>query len=245
MKKKSIDHLHWEDGDLGNSAVTGVHSSPPALVPVQEIVLEQSQGATAAECVKHDLYMSRKHAAYSAAYLARAGWQLAQEKFRIGHGGWEKWCQEDAGISSKTADRYIKFFNATVGEWRKAQGLANSMVAELTDKMIAAATAELEYKTGTQAMIELGIIKRPDGWGGDGRGQGRKSAAVAAEDALSDSDAATVMWRDAVVVFEQNRAAFRSAARDLRPDVARHFLAELEMLVDALKERVGGKRGGR
>ena len=57
--------------------------------------------------------------------------------------------------------------------------------------------------------------------------------------ALSDADAATVMWRDAMEIFERERSAFRSAARDLNVNVAKKFLEELKMLVDALTERVG------
>ena len=58
-------------------------------------------------------------------------------------------------------------------------------------------------------------------------------------EALSDADAATVMWRDAMEIFERERSAFRSAARDLNVNVAKKFLEELKMLVDALTERVG------
>ncbi|MBO7688425.1 MAG: hypothetical protein J6V72_18730, partial [Kiritimatiellae bacterium] len=92
-------------------------------------------------------------------------------------------------------------------------------------------------------MIELGIVKSPAGWGGELEGAGRKAAAAAAaaEDGLSDQDSATVMWINAMAPFERDRAAFHSAALDLRPEVARRFLSELEMLVDTLEESVGGK----
>jgi len=229
-KKQKFDP--WEDGRVTPTELATLADTPA-------IVLEQPP-AEPAESVKYDLSMSRKHSAYSAAYLARAGWTLAQSKVSIAHGGWEKWCRESVGISDDTADRYIKFYHATVGKWRESQGLANTIVAELTDKMIAAATRELDYKTGTQAMIELGIIKRPEKWGGEREGAGRKAAAAAAaaEDGLSDQDSATVMWINAMAPFERDRAAFHSAARDLRPEVARRFLSELEMLEGALKEHL-------
>ncbi len=60
----------------------------------------------------------------------------------------------------------------------------------------------------------------------------------ASGDGLTDGDAATRMWMDAMKVFEQNRAAFHSAARDLNTGVAKKFLGELEMLVDALRKRL-------
>ncbi len=56
------------------------------------------------------------------------------------------------------------------------------------------------------------------------------------------SDSATLMWIEAMRPFEQNRAAFHSAARDLNPNVAARFLEELRMLERTLDERV---RGGR
>ena len=55
---------------------------------------------------------------------------------------------------------------------------------------------------------------------------------------LSDADAATVMWRDAMEIFELKRSAFCSSARDLNVNVAKKFLEELKMLVESLTERV-------
>ena len=83
---------------------------------------------------------------------------------------------------------------------------------------------------------------------GDGAQQGgkkkrkpRKVVAVAEGEGLSMSDSATVMWADAMRTFEMNRAAFHSAARDLKPMVARKFLSELKMLVDALEKTIDGE----
>ena len=75
---------------------------------------------------------------------------------------------------------------------------------------------------------------------GEERGSRKRKAAAAAAAAggLSNADAATVMWAAAMEPFGKNRAAFHSAARDLPLPVARKHLAELEMLVDALKARL-------
>ena len=158
--------------------------------------------------------------------------------------GWKSWCRETVGISEDTANRYIQFYNKTVTRWRESQGLANAMVAELTDKMIAAATADIDANTATGAMIELGIVKRPPGWGGAREGAGRKDAAAAAAAGygLDMGDSATLMWMEAMKPFEANRAAFHSAARDLNPNVAARFLEELRMLERTLDERVKGAR---
>ena len=71
----------------------------------------------------------------------------------------------------------------------------------------------------------------------------KKKAAkkVASGEGLSMGDSATMLWAGAMRVFEEHRAAFHSAARDLRKDVAGKFLEELKMLVGALEERVGKK----
>lgn len=213
---------------------------------LQEMHLEIPQVATPAEAVRFDLEMAKKHGAMTLAYLARAGWRLACEKQGAGYGAWENWIEKNVGISKKTADRYIAFYYSTVGEHLRAQGTAHRLVENLTDKMIEEATAGLESKTATGAMIELGIVKRPPGWGGEREGAGRKAAAAAAAaasgDGLTMSDSATVMWIEAMRPFEQNRAAFHSAARDLNPNVAARFLEELRMLERTLDERV---RGGR
>ena len=211
---------------------------------LQEIHLETPQSATPAESVNFDLCMAKKHGALTLAYLARAGWKLACEKQALQHGEWKKWCKEEVAISWDTADRYIKFYYSTVGEHLRAQGTAHRLVENLTDKMIEEATAGLESKTATGAMIELGIVKRPPGWGGEREGAGRTAAAAAAVsgDGLDMGDSATLMWLDAMRPFEQNRAAFHSAARDLNPNVAARFLEELRMLERTLSERVKGGR---
>lgn len=77
----------------------------------------------------------------------------------------------------------------------------------------------------------------------EGKPKAKKKAAkkVASGEWLSMGDSATMLWAGAMRVFEENRAAFHSAARDLRKDVAGKFLEELKMLVGALEERVGKK----
>ena len=215
-------------------------------LPAVPIHLETPQSATPAESVNFDLCMAKKHGALTLAYLARAGWKLACEKQALQHGEWRAWCEGSVGVSHDTADRYIKFYYSTVGEHLRAQGTAHRLVENLTDKMIEEATAGLESKTATGAMIELGIVKRPPGWGGEREGAGRKAAAAAeaaaSGEGLTMSESATLMWIEAMRPFEQNRAAFHSAARDLNPNVAARFLEELRMLERTLDERVKGGR---
>ena len=233
MKK---DCMAFEEG---TEKALAIDANIPALV------LEHPTCTTTAEAVRFDLAMAKQHGALTLAYLARAGWRLACEKESVGHGAWMDMCKE-LGISADTAGRYIKFYYSTVGEHLRAQGTAHRLVENLTDAMIEEATAGLESKTATGAMIELGIVKRPPGWGGERERAGRKAAAAAeaaaSGEGLTMSDSATVMWIEAMRPFEQNRAAFHSAARDLNPNVAARFLEELRMLERTLDERV---RGGR
>lgn len=149
--------------------------------------LEPAPAGTAAEAVKFDLGMAKRHGALTLAYLARAGWRLACEKEGVGHGEWLVMCEKDIGISADTASRYIKFYHATVGAHLRAQGAAHRLVDNLTDAMIEEACAGLESKTATGAMIELGIVKRPANWGGARDGAGRKPRDAEAEAAELDA----------------------------------------------------------
>ena len=216
-----------------------IMTSPAALPAAREFVLEATDGS-AADCIRFDIGMARHHGSLSVAYLARAGWRLAHEKASLAYGAWDSWCTDRCGITRVTADRYIAFYHATVGKWREAQGLANSMVEELTDKMIAAATAGLEYKTGTKAMEDLGIIRRPKGWGGERAGAGRKSKTVEEElDEVANSEAGmfSAAWGaiEELLRLSQERDLFRrlSAAHFAQVsgalgDLAKASAAELE-----------------
>ena len=74
---------------------------------------------------------------------------------------------------------------------------------DLTDKMIAEATAGLESKTATGAMIELGIVKRPPGWGGAREGAGRK-AELAAIPQLTQREEAAAIWTRVMCMIDKS-----------------------------------------
>jgi len=174
---------------LNDAAAAPVVASVPAVASVPVLPLEPAPAGTAAEAVKFDLGMAKRHGALTLAYLARAGWRLACEKEGVAHGEWYDLC-ETIGISAETARRYIDFYYSTVGAHLHAQGIGRRLVDNLTDAMIEEATAGLESKTATGAMIELGIVKRPANWGGARENAGRKSkddAEVSAEKAVSEA----------------------------------------------------------
>lgn len=203
------------------------------------LVLEHPVCATPAEAVRFDLGMARHHGSLTLAYLARAGWRLACEKQGVGHGAWLTWCKDELGMSDDTASRYIKFYYSTVGEHLHAQGLGNRLVDELTDKMIEDATAGLESKTATGAMIELGIIKSNPNHGGAREGAGRKAALPK----LSPTQEAETLWAQAMVVFD--KPSLKDAIRYLGEKAATVCLDRVAELADALKLQVRELRGVR
>lgn len=206
---------------------------------LQEMHLEIPQVATTAESVNFDLCMAKKHGALTLAYLARAGWKLACEKQALPHGEWKTWCKEEVAISWDTADRYIKFYYSTVGEHLRAQGTAHRLVENLTDKMIEEATAGLESKTATGAMIELGIVKRPPGWGGEREGAGRKAALPT----ISQAQAAEQIWTDVMNIL--GRATVLDAVPLLGEKAAAVCLDRVAELERALRRQVAELKGGR
>ena len=219
----------------------------PSALSVREVALEAPASATPAEYISFDLGMAKRCATASIYYLVRAGWRLAFERQGMAHGAWVAFCQESVGISDDTARRYIKFFQETVGKFRTNHGLP-AMVTELTDKMIAAATADIESKTATGAMIELGVMRRPPGHGGARPGAGRKpkDADVAAElEKVATLEPA--LWAsskgalDTLVQLDAERDVFRRLTDDHLATVS-GILADLaKKAAKALEQRLSGK----
>lgn len=190
------------------------------------------------------LHTSFIHSAVSAKIRAiQCGWVLAAQRERIGHGQWMDWIEENLDFSDRTVRKYIDAFETTVGTYRRQQRRPLPLSVEPTMEEIEEATKVTKEKPLAALLRDTGVVENNPNHGGVREGAGRKAAAAAAaaEDGLSDQDSATVMWINAMAPFERDRAAFHSAARDLRPEVARRFLSELEMLVDTLEESVGGK----
>lgn len=180
-----------------------------SALTVCETALEAPAGSTPAECIRFDLGMANHHAALSLNYLARAGWRLASEKQGMAHGAWIPFCRNSVGINEDTANRYIDCYQKTVGQYRIDHG-QSAMVTELTDKMISVATVGLEYKTATQAMMDLGIIKRPKNWGGEREGAGRKpkdaeteAAELAAIPQLTQREEAAAIWTRVMCMIDK------------------------------------------
>lgn len=173
-------------------------------------------GGTPAERINTYVREAQRHGRIALEYLVKAGWELLIQKQSIGHGGWLLWCKNNLVISDKTADRYIQFYQRTLGDKRSEARIA--ITREPTEKELADATAGMEYKTATQAMVDMGIVKRPEAWGGPGRGQGRKP---------KDADVASEL--EAVATMEPVLWASSKGALDTlrRLDVEKDFMHRL------------------
>ena len=160
-------------------------SQVAAVAPVAETVtpevlpsayeIEECNSTDAAERVR--FHLSKAHVAANVAlkHIIAAGQELAIQKQLLGYGQWDAWCTEKIEISKRTADKYIETFQKTVGVQRSSQKIP--LDAKLLNKELDAATVGMEEKTVRQAMLELGVIKRPSGWGGGREGAGRKAKA--------------------------------------------------------------------
>ena len=153
--------------------------------------------------VKAHLAAAALFSRLSLAHAIAAGWLLYSHKLHTPHGGWQAWCRDALGVSHKTADNYIGLFMATVGAARNIDGvpLENSV----SPRELEFATCGMEDKSVTRAMIDLGVVKRKDNWGGDrreavaanGNAVGRRAKGSPAEvakelDAAANSEA--LLW---------------------------------------------------
>jgi hypothetical protein len=86
-------------------------------------------------------------------------------------------------------------FERTVGVLRSEQGVP--LEKKILKKELEAATVGLEQKSATQAMIEMGIVKRSASWGGSREGAGRKAkseAETVAEKLEAIAQNETLLW---------------------------------------------------
>lgn len=192
-------------------------------------------GGTPAERINTYVREAQRHGRIALEYLVKAGWELLIQKQSIGHGGWLAWCKNNLCISNDTADRYIQFYQRTLGDKRSEARIA--ITREPTKKELADATAGMEYKTATQAMVDMGIVKRPAAWGGAGRGQGRKPKDNA--DVVSELEAVATMEP---VLWASSKGALDTLRRlDVEKDFMRrlsdeHLATVSELLSDLAKK---------
>ena len=197
--------------------------------------IEEPESASAGERISYHVGMAQHHGRQALAHLMLAGWELAKQKQAVGYGGWKAWCAANLDMSQDTADRYIMFFSKTIGAARNAAQIP--FAKKPTAKELAAATVGMEQKSATRAMVDLDIIKRPEGWGGNNRGQGRKpkgDAEVAAElEAVARNEA--VLWAAAKGALDT--LSRLDAEKDLFNRLAGEHLATVSKLLADLSKR--------
>lgn len=198
--------------------------------------------ADAAERIRFHLSRARVAADVALKHIIEAGWELAKQKQILGYGQWSAWCKEKLCISQDSADRYIATFQKTVGAARAEQSI--SLDKKLLKKELDAATEGLEEKTVRQAMIEIGVIRRPDGWGGKREDAGRKPKDVA-EELKKVAENETIIWAaskgalDTLVRLDAERDLFHRLTDEHLATVA-GLLADLSKKANkSLKGRVG------
>ncbi len=196
--------------------------------------IEECNSTDAAERVR--FHLSKAHVAANVAmkHIIEAGRELAIQKQLLGHGQWIDWCATKLEISYKTAERYIDTFQRTIGVKRIEQGV--SLDAKLLKKELDAATVGMEEKTVRQAMLELGVIKRPSGWGGGREGAGRKSKAKdEAEEVSAQLDAVVNSPALLIASIREPLATVYKSWRE-RDVFARIDLKDLGQVAATLKE---------
>lgn len=217
--------------------------TPEVVAPLDNI--DEPDYNTPGERIRYHVGMAQHHGRLALAHLILAGWELSKQKQAIGYGGWVEWCDKNLQISRHTADRYIQFYQKTVGEARNAAAIP--LAKKPTIKELSAATVGMEQKSATRAMIDLGVIKRPKDWGGEREGAGRKSkgdAEVAAElKAVAENE--SVIWASAkgsldnLVQLNAKRDMFHRLSGDHLATVA-ELLADLAgAAAKALEKRLG------
>ena len=132
-------------------------------------------------------------------------------------------------MSQKTADRYIALFRETVMKARAKVGIA--VESPLTRDEVEKATAGMEDKTATGAMVALGIIRRDPNRGGDRRDQAAENGNKVGRPpkAVDPAEDAKKSWTLALVRFRE------------MPDTSYRFvpLATAEGVVDELNAVCG------
>ena len=150
-----------------------VKATKVEVLEPEVVDLDERISADPVRRIRYHLAKARGYAQGALRHIIEAGLDLMRQKQLIGYGGWGEWCEKNFSMTQQTADKYIATYQRTVGAQRARENVA--LDAPLRKKELAAATQGMEEKTVRQAMLELGVIKRPAGWGGGREGAGRKA----------------------------------------------------------------------
>ena len=154
---------------------------------------------------------------------------------------WQHWVAENLEFAERTAYNYIAAYEKTVGAARAGMRRPVPLSVEPTMEEIESACSQVAEQPMTDLYRATGLVERRAGWGGAGRGQGRKPKDVAAElKAVTEHEA--VLWAstkgalDTLVQLDSVRGVFQRLTNDHLATVA-NLLADLSKAAAASLEK--------
>ena len=103
-----------------------------------------------------------------------AGWVLSVARSTCAHGQWVEWLEKNVSFTRQTATNYLSLYAQTLGAQRAAMRRPIALTVQPTEEELEAAAHDVDGKALSSLYKSTRLIKAPEGWGGAGRGQGRK-----------------------------------------------------------------------
>ena len=116
-----------------------------------------------------------------------AGWVLSVARSTCAHGQWIEWLDKNVSFNRRTAKNYLTLYAQTVGARRAEMRRPIPLTTPPTADELEAAAHDVDGKALSALYKSTRLIAPPPGWGGPGRGQGRKPRDAEAEAAELDA----------------------------------------------------------
>ena len=140
-------------------------------VRVDDLPMPEGTPAEQANALHREFLKSAKTTAVRA---VQCGWVLSNVRAACGHGAWLEWVAGNLDFSERTARNYIAAYEKTVGAARAGMRRPVPLSVEPTMEEIESACSQVAEQPMTDLYRATGLVERRAGWGGAGRGQGRK-----------------------------------------------------------------------
>lgn len=164
--------------DQGPAEVTAL------AVRVEDLPMPEGTPAEQANALHREFLKSAKTTAVRA---VQCGWVLSNVRASCGHGAWLDWVTNNLEFSDQTARNYIAAYEKTVGAARAGMRRPVPLSVEPTMEEIESACSHVAEQPMTDLYRATGLVERRSGWGGAGRGQGRKPKDAETEAAELDA----------------------------------------------------------
>lgn len=153
-------------------------------VRVDDLPMPEGTPAEQANALHREFLKSAKTTAVRA---VQCGWVLSNVRAACGHGAWLEWVAGNLDFSERTARNYIAAYEKTVGAARAGMRRPVPLSVEPTMEEIESACSQVAEQPMTDLYRATGLVERRAGWGGAGRGQGRKPKDAETEAAELDA----------------------------------------------------------